>query len=124
MEQPSRKRGRPKVFLTKEMVEERRMLKRLCKNSRRNFQGELPQEEDGGATLNEKSGNGTVDEDLRDCRVGGANSTGESPPREDGSAAFDENGGNGASDDDLGSSDGGVKLRQVGNETNDSLRVG
>ncbi|KAL8103785.1 hypothetical protein AgCh_028110 [Apium graveolens] len=33
-----RKRGQPKLYLTREMVEERKVLKRICKNSRRNLQ--------------------------------------------------------------------------------------
>ncbi|KAK1398557.1 hypothetical protein POM88_008420 [Heracleum sosnowskyi] len=36
MEPAQKKRGRPKLFLTKEMVQERKTAKRLCCNSRRN----------------------------------------------------------------------------------------
>ncbi|KAK1391930.1 hypothetical protein POM88_010986 [Heracleum sosnowskyi] len=41
MEQTRRKRGQPKLYLTKEMMDERRLLKRLCKNTCRNLQDDL-----------------------------------------------------------------------------------
>ncbi|KAK1368908.1 hypothetical protein POM88_035000 [Heracleum sosnowskyi] len=53
MEQSTRKRGRTKLFLTKEMLEERKLFKHLCKNSRRNLQDNLRckrSEREGGST--------------------------------------------------------------------------
>ncbi|KAK1359229.1 hypothetical protein POM88_043703 [Heracleum sosnowskyi] len=96
MEQAPRKRGRPKLFLTKEMIEERKLLKRICRNTRRNLQGDAPLGDAAIGTLDENGENAAPD----------ANSTGEAPPGEAVAASLDENEGNAASDENLASSTG------------------
>ncbi|XP_074329703.1 uncharacterized protein LOC141667201 isoform X4 [Apium graveolens] len=59
MEQ-TRKRGRPKLYLTREMVEERKVLKRLCKNSRRNLQDDQRCRLEGEAASMDERGAGDL----------------------------------------------------------------
>ncbi|KAK1382505.1 hypothetical protein POM88_020240 [Heracleum sosnowskyi] len=83
MEPAPKKRGRPKLFLTKEMVEERKTAKRLCFNSRRNGgsrQHCSGNNNSGGFVGENLSGNNIAHEDPHEnveSHIGGTSDTGD-----------------------------------------------
>ncbi|KAK1383681.1 hypothetical protein POM88_021416 [Heracleum sosnowskyi] len=58
MDQPPRKRGRPRVVLTKDVVERRRLAKKKSNDSRRNLSGEVHHDGCSGVSLNANDGPG------------------------------------------------------------------